>query len=102
MGRKSTTPYLEPPHETRNVHHRLPASRAGLGGRHRAHRAVGTGHDCEACPITVRKALEKTPGVKSAKVDLPTKSAVVRYAPPVPAPPTLIKSPPQPALPSPA
>lgn len=39
------------------------------------------GMDCEACPITVRKALEKTPGVKSAKVDLPTKSAVVEYDP---------------------
>jgi mercuric ion binding protein len=48
--------------------------------------------DCEACPITVRKALEKTPGVKSAKVDLPTKSAVVEYDPRVTTLERLMKS----------
>jgi periplasmic mercuric ion binding protein len=50
------------------------------------------GMDCEACPITVRKALEKTPGVKTAKVDLPTKSAVVEYDPRVTTPERLMKS----------
>ncbi len=50
------------------------------------------GMDCEACPITVRKALEKTPGVKSAKVDLPTKSAVVEYDPRVTTLESLMKS----------
>ncbi len=50
------------------------------------------GMDCEACPITVRKALEKTPGVKSAKVDFPTKSAVVEYDPRVTSPERLMKS----------
>ena len=50
------------------------------------------GMDCEACPITVRKALEKTPGVKSAKVDFPTKSAVVDYDPRVTSPERLMKS----------
>jgi len=50
------------------------------------------GMDCEACPITVRKALEKTPGVKSAKVDFPTKSAVVEYDPRVTSPERLLKS----------
>lgn len=37
--------------------------------------------DCAVCPITVRKALEKVPGVQSAKVDLKTKSAVVTFDP---------------------
>ena len=50
------------------------------------------GMDCEACPITVRKALEKTPGVKSAKVDFPTKSAVVEYDPRVTSPERLMES----------
>jgi len=50
------------------------------------------GMDCEACPITVRKALEKTPGVRSAKVDFPTKSAVVEYDARVTSPERLMKS----------
>lgn len=36
---------------------------------------------CSACPITVRKALKKVPGVKDAKVDLKTQSATVRFDP---------------------
>lgn len=51
-----------------------------------------SGMYCEACPITVRKALEKTPGVKSAKVDFQTKSAVVEYDPRVTSPERLLKS----------
>jgi len=36
---------------------------------------------CATCPITVRVALEKVPGVKSAAVDYKTKRAVVIYDP---------------------
>jgi periplasmic mercuric ion binding protein len=36
---------------------------------------------CAVCPITVRKALEKVPGVASVKVDLDTKSAMVTFDP---------------------
>ena len=35
--------------------------------------------DCVVCPITVRKALEKVPGVESAKVDFKSKLAVVAF-----------------------
>jgi mercuric ion binding protein len=34
---------------------------------------------CSLCPITVRKALEKVPGVESARVDYPTHSASVTF-----------------------
>lgn len=34
---------------------------------------------CTLCPITVRKALEKVPGVESAKVDYATHSAQVAF-----------------------
>ena len=37
--------------------------------------------DCAVCPITVRKALEKVPGVASAKVDFKTNRAVVAFDP---------------------
>ncbi len=37
--------------------------------------------DCAACPITVRMALEKVPGVESAKVNYKTKRAVVVFDP---------------------
>jgi len=37
--------------------------------------------DCAVCPITVRKALEKVPGVDSAKVDFKTRRAVVAFDP---------------------
>ncbi|MCK6374827.1 MAG: mercury resistance system periplasmic binding protein MerP [Zoogloea sp.] len=37
--------------------------------------------DCAACPIAVRKALEKVPGVGSAKVDFKTRRAVVAFDP---------------------
>ncbi len=37
--------------------------------------------DCAVCPITVRKALEKVPGVGSVKVDFKTKRAVVAFDP---------------------
>ncbi|OGA09220.1 MAG: hypothetical protein A3D95_08780 [Betaproteobacteria bacterium RIFCSPHIGHO2_12_FULL_69_13] len=36
---------------------------------------------CSLCPVSVRKALERTPGVLDAKADLATKQAEVRYDP---------------------
>ena len=36
---------------------------------------------CAACPITVRKALEKVPGVAKAKVDFDKKTATVTFDP---------------------
>jgi mercuric ion binding protein len=40
-----------------------------------------TNMDCAVCPITVRKALEKVPGVTSAKVDFASKRAEVVFDP---------------------
>lgn len=37
--------------------------------------------DWSVCPITVRKALEKVPGVEAARVDFRTKRAVVAFDP---------------------
>ena len=34
---------------------------------------------CELCPVTVRKALEKTPGVTKAQIDFARKTAVVNF-----------------------
>ena len=34
---------------------------------------------CELCPITVKKSLEKVPGVSAVKVDLDHKTATVSY-----------------------
>jgi mercuric ion binding protein len=36
---------------------------------------------CTLCPITVRKALEKVPGVADAKVDFDRKTATVTFDP---------------------
>lgn len=36
---------------------------------------------CEVCPITVRKALEKVPGVRSVRVDFEKKTAIVTFNP---------------------
>ncbi len=36
---------------------------------------------CAACPITVRKALEKVPGVAKVKVDFDAKTATVTFDP---------------------
>lgn len=36
---------------------------------------------CELCPVTVKKALEKTPGVAKAQIDFSKKTAVVTYDP---------------------
>lgn len=48
--------------------------------------------DCAVCPITVRKALEKVPGVGSAKVDLETRRAVVTFDPSKTTPEVLTKA----------
>jgi mercuric ion binding protein len=40
-----------------------------------------TNMDCAVCPITVRKALEKIPGVSAARVDFATKRAEVVFDP---------------------
>lgn len=34
---------------------------------------------CELCPITVRKSLEKVPGVSAVRVDFAKKTATVTY-----------------------
>ncbi len=36
---------------------------------------------CAVCPITVKKSLEKVPGVTSVKVDFAKKTATVTYDP---------------------
>jgi mercuric ion binding protein len=36
---------------------------------------------CAACPITVKKALMKVPGVERAAIDLDTQTAVVTFDP---------------------
>ncbi|MBP7609552.1 MAG: mercury resistance system periplasmic binding protein MerP [Steroidobacteraceae bacterium] len=48
--------------------------------------------DCAVCPITVRKALEKVPGVESAKVDLKTHRAIVSFDPSKATPELLTKA----------
>ncbi len=36
---------------------------------------------CEVCPITVKKSLEKVPGVSAVKVDFGKKTAMVTFDP---------------------
>lgn len=36
---------------------------------------------CELCPITVKKALDRVPGVAAAKIDLGRKTATVKFDP---------------------
>lgn len=47
---------------------------------------------CEVCPITVRKSLEKLPGVAEAKVDFDNKTATVRFDPDRVSPAALVKA----------
>lgn len=67
------------------------ASSAFAAGTQTATLAVAN-MDCAACPITVRKALEKVPGVGSAKVDFKTRSAVVAFDPAKATPEALTKA----------
>ena len=69
----------------------LAASSAFAGGPRTATLDV-TNMDCAVCPITVRKALEKVPGVGSAKVDLKTHRAVVAFDPSKTTPEVLTKA----------
>ena len=39
------------------------------------------GMTCKFCPITIKKALEKVPGVIDAKADYKTKTATVTFDP---------------------
>ena len=39
------------------------------------------GMTCKFCPITIRKALKKVPGVTDAKADFESKSATVTFDP---------------------
>ena len=34
---------------------------------------------CELCPVTVKKSLEKVPGVSQARIDFAKKTATVRF-----------------------
>jgi mercuric ion binding protein len=36
---------------------------------------------CELCPITVKKALDKVPGVAATKIDFAKKTATVKFDP---------------------
>jgi periplasmic mercuric ion binding protein len=67
------------------------AAGAHAAGAHNATLAVAN-MDCATCPITVRKALERVPGVESAKVDFKTKLAVVAFDPAKTKPEALVKA----------
>lgn len=69
----------------------LVASSAVFAGVHTATLDV-TKMDCAVCPIAVRKALEKVPGVDSAKVDFKTKRALVAFDPAKTTPEALTKA----------
>jgi len=47
---------------------------------------------CSMCSITIRKALQKVPGVIAAKVDYDHKTATVKYDPDKASPPALVKA----------
>ena len=47
---------------------------------------------CELCPITVRKSLEKMPGVSAVQVDFDRKTATVSYDPDRTQPPALTRA----------
>ena len=50
------------------------------------------GMNCSLCPITVRKALERVPGVLQARVDFGAKRAQAKYDPEKASPETLAKA----------
>ena len=47
---------------------------------------------CLLCPVTIRKALEKVPGVMDAKVDFDHKTAIVKYDPDKASPAALVNA----------
>jgi periplasmic mercuric ion binding protein len=50
------------------------------------------GMTCSLCPVTVRKALERVPGVVEARVDLKAKEAQAKYDPAKAAPEQLARA----------
>ncbi len=48
---------------------------------------------CASCPITVRKAMERVPGVQSVEVDFKTKIATVEYDPALSSPADIAAAP---------
>ena len=48
--------------------------------------------NCSLCPVSVKKALERVPGVLEAKADLATKSAEAKYDPEKVSPETLARA----------
>ncbi len=48
--------------------------------------------DCSLCPISVKKALDRIPGVLEAKADLATKTAEAKFDPDQVSPETLAKA----------
>lgn len=50
------------------------------------------GMNCALCPVSVKKALERVPGVLEANADLATKSAKVKYDPDKVSPEALAKA----------
>jgi mercuric ion binding protein len=51
-----------------------------------------SGMSCSLCPVTVKKALERVPGVIEAKADLASKSAEAKYDPDKVSPERLAKA----------
>ena len=47
---------------------------------------------CPLCPVTVKKALQKVPGVANAEIDFATKTATVKFDPDKADPAALIKA----------
>jgi mercuric ion binding protein len=47
---------------------------------------------CDLCPVTVRKSLERVPGVAEAKVDFSQKTAMVKFDPDKVSVPALVKA----------
>lgn len=47
---------------------------------------------CDLCPVTVRKSLERVPGVAEAKVDFSQKTALVKFDPDKVSAPALVKA----------
>ena len=50
------------------------------------------GMNCALCPISVKKALERVPGVREARADLTSKSAAATYDPDRTTPEALAKA----------
>jgi mercuric ion binding protein len=67
-------------------------SASALAGEPKVARLEVSGMVCPLCPITVRKALERVPGVLEAKADLATKSAEAKYDPDKVSPEALAKA----------